>query len=166
MPAEWTEWILMGFPFILPFILLLLIWPSILILIAKFSGWQELYRALGSHASPQVIGSTSKNFRFVTGALNKTRYKNCLTVKTSRYALMLRVFPLLGIGHKPLVIPWEKIASITPQKRFLLRTVQIKLKTPLKASIELPESLFVNNSHLPNHLALHNSDQRHENPYQ
>ena len=149
-----------------PFLFFILIWIGSLQLVSFISGWKRLYSQLGSHATPQVIGESSQTFRFQSGKFNKANYKNCLSVNTTRYALILKLFYPFSFGHKPLVIPWAKVQSITAEKLFFYRFVRLKLIAPFNAEIILPEKIFLNNSHLPGNLSLTSSSKTHENPYQ
>ena len=164
---------LVSFIELFPFLLFPVIWIAVVSLVATASGWRKLYQDLGAHSDPQVIGESSKVFRFPTIRFNRTNYKNSITINTTRYALIMKVFFPFRLGHKPLVIPWDRVESLTPEQFFFVRYVKIKLTPPLKAEILVPEAVFINNSHVPSRLSFTqahepaaSSSQNYKNPYQ
>ncbi|NCP66748.1 hypothetical protein GW756_00380 [bacterium] len=143
-----------------------ILWVGFMTLLAKVTGWSRLYAQLGSHASPQIIGGKQKTYRFVSGYINKTQYKNFLKVITTPYCLSVKAFFPFNIGHKPLVIPWDKISSIREDRTIFYNSAIVKLISPLNDELKLPKKIFLNNEHLPERLSISPTINLHENPYQ
>lgn len=131
----------------------ILLWISFLTLLSKVTGWSSLAEQLPWHNNTsQMQGGSNTKFKFLYGTFNKTQYKNCLTVVTNQYCLTLKVGFPFSFGHKPLVIPWEKIKSLKSDKSMFRHWMNLSLVSPLKADIALPEKIFLNNPHVPERL--------------
>ncbi len=78
---------------------------SVSYLLYRMSGWRTLaplYAAREPYAGPL--------WRYRTGRVGNTHYRSCLTLGSSAAGLYLSVSPPFGIGYKPLLIPWERVA--------------------------------------------------------
>jgi hypothetical protein len=126
-----------------------LLWIGFLTLLGKATGWAQLYTQLGSHDSPQIIGGQKKVYRFVSGYVNKSHYKNFLKVITTPYSLSIIAYFPYSFGHKTLIIPWEKINFIKEEKTIFYNTAILKLKAPINTELKLPKGIFVHNEHVP-----------------
>jgi hypothetical protein len=151
-----------GLIYVVSFIFL---WIGFLNLLAKITGWSRLYIELGSHDNPQIIGGQNRTYRFVSGYINRSQYKNFLKVITTPYSLTVKAFFPFSFSHKPLIIPWEKINSIREEKTIFYNTACVKLTAPLNDELKLPKKIFLNNPHLPERLSITPIIDQHENPY-
>ena len=82
------------------------LWCLVVFLIAKFSGWQQLAEAYGIERYPS---RTRRKGGLQTVRLNKSRYKNSVTIDYDEYGLYMQTLIFFRIGHSLLYIPWEDV---------------------------------------------------------
>jgi hypothetical protein len=118
MPQHELLWIAPAF---------LLLWVSIFVFFAYFSGWHELaqqFRATEEHAG--------RKFRFVSAAIGRpyfpVSYNNCLSVTVGDAGLTLGMLPPFRIFHPTLFIPWSAVESIEPKRIWFFKCHVITLR--------------------------------------
>lgn len=117
-------------------------WVLICYLTAVMSGWFILGRRF------QFQGGTFQGakWRFRSGRMRfYTRYGTCLTAGADVTGLYLAVFPILRIGHPPLLVPWSEVTVTPGTKGIIYRGVELRLgrgdQIPLRISAALVDRL-------------------------
>lgn len=69
------------------------------------SGWKTLSRLYATNAP-----YSGKRWRFRSGRMGNTDLRGSLFFGSSSAGFYISVAPPFGIGYKPLLVPWEKVA--------------------------------------------------------
>src|SRR5262249_19620274 len=86
-------------------------WCLAMLLVSRIGGGAVLAGRYGAASDPD-----GKQFVFQSAALGHMNYGSCLTVVVGSAGLYLKVFPLLSLGHPPLLIPWADMHDLQEKK--------------------------------------------------
>ncbi len=89
----------------------LALWAGVLTRIGWLGGWAELARSyrLTTEFDGRRWRFRSVLVRHAANPLRRASYGACVTLGSNVRGLYLAVFPLFGIGHPPLFIPWADV---------------------------------------------------------
>lgn len=98
-------------------------------------GWRRLaarYRT----AEPPGPGAS---FRYVSGWVGSSRYRNGLMLHVQPDGLRLSVLATFRPGHPPLLIPWGEISGVRRLDLLGWASVDLTVGAPTIATLQLPE---------------------------
>ena len=120
-PPTWLDWVFHHPPFF--FVLFAAIWALTLHVLGMVSGWATLSKRFRFNGS--FYGETwpfrSARMRFLV------HYGNCLSVGADGSGLYLAVFPILRIGHPPLLIPWSEVSVLSGERGVIFKKRELRL---------------------------------------
>jgi hypothetical protein len=118
MEENWLPILIaLGFLIVFP-----LFWMSISMLIS-LCGWRWL---AAQYPEPGPFQGAYRTWK--SGMVGLSRYNHVLHVGADSDGLALRVMFLFRVGHPPLFIPWDDVASAERRGVFLFRHVQLRFK--------------------------------------
>lgn len=139
------------------------VWVGVMTLAGRHSHWYRLSKELRRESGMSPLGGDKTTFRFLSGRLGWSRFKNCVTVQTSRQGLSLKLIKIFSFGHPPIFIPWQSILSITQEGLFFIPHARVALNDSKYTVLELPSKVFEDNPHVP--AQLQGAVKETENPY-
>ena len=112
-------------------------WCLICWLISHLGGWGRMAARF-----PRTVPPSGQRFNMQSGSVGLANYNNCLTIHVTEAGIDFAVWPIFGIGHKPVFVPWAELNN--PQvKRFLWhKYVRIDVGSPKVAGIVVSEKVF------------------------
>jgi hypothetical protein len=120
------------YPYIFPIVFVGLSWIS-----AHFFGsWQQLAATYGYRE--KFVGQTWK-FQYV--AVNRSEYKNSVTVGINSTGLYLAPFSLFRTGHPPILIPWAEL-QLEEERTWTATMYALRLSSRPQIKIKITEELF------------------------
>lgn len=108
------------------------VWCLACFLVSVTGGWRKLAKRFGTSEKPD-----GPSFWLQYALLNGTRYRNCLSARVTPRGLYLSIFPLFGVGHPPLLIPWENFGALQPRTALWLSTHVTTIKLDDSDSVKL-----------------------------
>ncbi len=96
----------------------------VVVQMGKDSGWMDL----SDHFSRNYV--TPKNSKFIrgNGYIGNISHNGILRVYVDELGIYLKVIFFFNIGHKPLMIPWEKISYLQPEQTLVSKKTPKILK--------------------------------------
>lgn len=100
-------------------------WCLVVLLISQMSGWQTLARNFPATYKPQ-----GQFFGMESIIMNTARYKGAVTIGATDSGLYLAPLAIFGIGHPPLLIPWNALRAFRSEKQawMVLHTVDVVIE--------------------------------------
>lgn len=114
------------------------LWCLICLLISRIGGWSRLAEKFATTEVPPGTVLEGQSVK-LSGLTN---YNRCLTIIIAKEGLYMKVWPIFGIGHKPILIPWNEIRNGKPGRFLWMRTVSFEAGNPKIARISLSEKVF------------------------
>jgi hypothetical protein len=114
----------------------ILIWSSVVYLLAWVSGWQQLARHYRSARPPS--GQPWGGFWAMIGPVS---YRGTLTLQAAPEGLYLTMMVLFRLGHPTLLIPWHAIKRHTNAPGSLFTWLALELGEPRITTLRLPIGL-------------------------
>jgi hypothetical protein len=105
-------------------------WLALMFLIAHLGGWAALAKACPVRSRPRgaAFGGLSLQIHPATS------YGGCISAVFSAEGLYLVPLLLFRFGHRPLLIPWEQVATPV-QRRFLwFRRAHLPIHNPVRSA--------------------------------
>ncbi|MEH2442338.1 hypothetical protein [Nostoc sp.] len=87
--------------------------------------WNRLAKLYSTKEAPPQNFSRMQN-----GSVGLVHYKATLNVGVSPQGIYLSIFPLLGLGLTPLLIPWSAIRKIEPANQLFIQRFRLYLSSP------------------------------------
>ena len=130
----------------LPFILA--VWYTICLVIARVGGWHSLARHYRASATP-----AGKRLRMQSARVGWVDYSLCLNICVAEEGLHIAVWPIIGVGHPPLLIPWSAIRVLSVDDRWWRKDVTLSIGSPEIGRIRLPMQIVDAAQHLQSSMA-------------
>ena len=112
-------------------------WCFVLFLLSRIGGWGRLAEKFAAPIAP-----AGKIFHGQSAQLSGfCNYNRCLTIIVAAEGIYLRVWPLFGIGHKPILIPWDEIRNPRDSRFLWIRRVAFDVGNPAIVRMSLSEKL-------------------------
>lgn len=114
------------------------LWCGVCFMLSKIGGWGRLAGKFAAKKAPEgkILCGQSGQF---SGFIN---YNRCLTIIISTEGLYLKVWPIFGLGHKPILIPWDEIRNVRRSRFLWMRSASFDAGNPTIACISLSERIF------------------------
>ena len=121
---------------IVPLVVLgfLLFWLFLCFLIARLGGWAGAARTCAARRRPEGTHFSGLSLQIAPA----TSYGGCMSATFSRDGLWLAPIWLLRFGHRPLLIPWDRIGSPTEQRILCFRQTCLPIEAgrrPLRLAL-------------------------------
>lgn len=114
------------------------LWCFVCFLLSRIGGWSRLAEKFATKEVP--VGTVLEGQSAQLSGF--TNYNRCLTIIIAREGLYMKVWPIFGLGHRPILIPWDEIRNSKPRRFLWMRTVSFDAGNPLIARIALSEKVF------------------------
>ena len=118
------------------FLVFPLFWSGVVWVIAQM-GWARLARHYQTDAQ-----TTSRRFRFTSGAVGLSNYNSALHVGIEPEGLHLSVPLLFRPGHPPLLIPWEDIVDVRKRSMLWMTNYALQIGTPHVGTVAVQEKVL------------------------
>jgi hypothetical protein len=109
-------------------------WVAISFLFAYGSGWSQLAKQYRTRQPPPNNLSSMNS-----GRVGWVSFKGCLNIGVTSKGLYLSVFPLLRLGHPPLLIPWTAVVRAERTKFLFQEGYRLHIGSPLITKMHLPQ---------------------------
>lgn len=106
---------------------------GLLVVIAKFSGWEKLAERF---PADRVLDE-GMCFRGQFLRIGWCDYNGCVTIRVSPDGLLLAVWPIF-VGHAPLLIPWSVVRVVEERRRRWFADALVEVGQPPLAKLHLP----------------------------
>ncbi len=114
-------------------LLIPLAWCAVSFMLARLSGWTRLAKY---YRHDEFLPDETGRFR--SASLGVIQYSSCLMFSVNDAGLRIAIFPLLRLGHPPLVIPWDQIHHIEAENRLYSQRVKLSIGKPTIVRASLP----------------------------
>jgi len=101
-----------------------LFWVLLCFVIGRLGGWAGAARAFAARRRPEGTHFTGLSLQIPPA----TSYGGCVSATFSRDGLWLAPIWLFRIGHRPLLIPWDRIGPPTEQRILWFRRTYLPIE--------------------------------------
>jgi hypothetical protein len=102
-------------------------WLGVTALLAYLGGWVSLAKEFRTDAP-----AAGESFRFVSGGMGRAAfpvsYRSCLSLVVTPAGFRLAILFPFRLLSPPLFVPWTRVESLEEGRRFLVKSVQIRIR--------------------------------------
>lgn len=102
-----------------------LFWLLVCILIARLGGWAGAAKAFAARQRPEGTHFSGLSLQIAPA----TSYGGCVSATFSREGLWLAPIWFFRFGHRPLLIPWDRVGPPTMQRIFWFRRTYLPIES-------------------------------------
>jgi hypothetical protein len=114
-----------------------LIFVSIVPLLARLDGWRAVAARYSTTAEPE-----GQRFNWCFAAFRWVDYNGCLTFVVAPEGLYIAVVRIIRIGHPCLLIPWSVLHFVEIHKVWFVHQAVIDVESPPLTRIRIPYKVF------------------------
>jgi len=102
-----------------------LFWLLVCFLIARLGGWAGAAKTSAARHRPEGTHFSGLSLQIAPA----TSYGGCVSATFSRDGLWLAPIWLFRFGHRPLLIPWDRIGPLSEQRIFWFRQTYLPIES-------------------------------------
>jgi len=96
------------------------LWVAILSLMSIIGGWKGLSRI--HPLTPDVLNEHAVKYSMSSIKLGLINYRSCVNVSFTETGIIFEIIKIFSVRHKPLFIPYNKIANVENGRNFFTYT--------------------------------------------
>ena len=102
-----------------------LFWLFVCFLVARLGGWAGVAKAFAARDRPEGTHFSGLSLQIAPA----TSYGGCVSATFSRDGLWLAPIWLFRFGHRPLLVPWDRVGPPTQQRIFWFRQTYLPIES-------------------------------------